>query len=529
MIPGPFRIVATTELGSDASTITLSDFSGIPSGSRHLVLMLNARASSGTPAVYLRFNSDSGSNYNYHSIKGASSTKSTAETTNATQIVVQSQLTSTANMFGGGITIIPRYTGTSYQKSTLTLGGDNENTVEQVAGRWASTAAITRVDFVLSSNNFVAGSVAILAVMDETYLVHEVERASTGTIVLNAAGSEEDLVVVGYMRSTRITHENDGCKFVINSDTNSANYSASSFFGHEGSLTAYNVGNELFAPTADLAPAGRFGVGVALISQSSNGTNYPAIHAVSGFVSSFGLNIAGSARRANTAAITTIELDASNGDMTTGSFASLYRLPRNRIHNTDLGSSAATIGGTVTSSSDAIFASVYGRTNNAGAFDGLKMEVIDDTTASNYSRQRLWSSGATVAADSSSASRDWVEMNGNGVASNNFGGGTQGWIKYTKTDRHKHCIAFSGSGTVPMVLLGSNRWKNTSAITKLEASVINGTLFLAGTQFQVEGLELSPATPATSGFFFRFLSIAAPTVGLAAASSYLSWLTNVSA
>ena len=537
MIPGPFRVITTTELSSDASTITLSDFSGIPSGSKHLVLMLSAKASAGTPEVYLRFNNDSGSNYHYERMRGVSSSSLAARSTSQTQIVVQAQMSSSAYTFGGGMVIVPLYSGTSYQKTISAQTGDTIDSVEITHGRWASTAAITRVDFVLSSNNFVAGSVAILAVMDETYLVHSVDRASSGTVVLSAAGSEDDLTVVSHLRSTRAA-ANDGVHIVINSDNTSANYEAISWYALGGTLTSYNHAQQWGGVPASTAPAGVFGAGEMLIQQPNNGTNYPSFHALSGYDSGTeGFIITFLGRRNSAASITSIELDAANGDMATGSFASLYKLPRNRIVNSLVSTPTPTVSGTISpTTSEALFETMYSRDDSAGLDANSTSFRLNDDAGANYGRYIFYSDASSIVSFQQPKAFPAGKIfhqhphpssnPGSGV----YGGGCAFVIKPHKTDRYKYFFLHDGvpdSNTgVGLMILQTTRWDSVASITKWELRNYDGSANLAvGTRLQIE----SSNTPAaTSGFFFRFLSIAAPTVGLAAASSYLSWLTNAS-
>jgi len=73
---------------------------------------------------------------------------------------------------------------------------------------------------------------------------------------------------------------------------------------------------------------------------------------------------------------------------------------------------------------------------------------------------------------------------------------------------------------------GAAYWCVSRAVTTAGAYTIGGTQ--NSSNWAVCAASFAPALPDNGGFFFRFMSIAAPTVGLAAASSYLSWLTNVS-
>jgi len=563
MIPGPFRVIATKELSSDASSITLSTdefFSYIPSGSRHLVLMLNARASSGTPAVYLRFNNDSGSNYHYQfvgavedsGVPGAGASKSASVTTSATQIVVQSQMHSTANLYSGGIIIIPEYANTTNHKSTISQTGNTSSSVECVAGRWASTAAITRADFVISSNNFVAGSVAMLAVMDETYMVDQEVRTTDGSVVLDVTGSVSDLTAVYYCRSNRTSYPADSVRVLLSGDTTTGNYINHSYYGYKTSLYSWNYAPYMFQIPSTTGTSNVFGAGVLLVQQAQNGSYYPHVLGMGGYVVSSDSAVTfASMRKSNSISnVTSVEMAAEVGTaMLAGSVASLYKLPRNRTHNITVSSGATSIpSGTITGGDKVIFPHFFARFQGYPytATQWILLEPNSDTNDSNSPQIFIDYSGTTLSAYFQTGNRASINVadSGDSSVSNVYGGGTVFIPLYDKTDRHKHMLTFSasscpknsaGSGDNRLHIF-SKRWTNTSAITSFrgfanQASI--GYNFAANSKMQIEQCEVNPGpyvpvTTGNSGFFFRFLSIAAPTVGLAAASSYLSWLTNVS-
>jgi len=509
MIPGPFKIVTTSELGAAASSISFTDFSGIPSGSKHLVLLFNGKADTGTPAVYVRFNNDSGSNYNYEALKGATSTASAGRTDSAAQITVQSTLSSTSNIFGGGVVIVPNYANSANHKLTMSLMGNTETSVELVIGRWASTSTITRADILASANNFLAGSFAALAVMDETYVLATVEPSSGAIDVTGLSTLHEDLTAIGYLRTAQ-AETNRALRITFNNDTTDANYNWQRMYGSSGTAAADTDSVRAWPDTlGNSAGANEFTALVLYIQQYSNATNHPHVLGYSGYhrASTNGVVIAVSERRASATAINRITLDNSQtANFVSGTIFSVYRLTRNRTHDTNLGSDTATItAASVAGTSDAIYAQLYGRTDRASQTnDTADLELNDDTTGSNYDRQVLNGTGSTLAAAQSGSSRTLIHLPGNTATANVFGGGTFMAIKYAKTDRHKHIIGASGTPTTTSyVELISMRWENTGAITQVEHTSTNSANFKSGTQFQLEASAVPSVT--TSGFFLRFL------------------------
>jgi len=547
MIPGPFKIVASTELSSPSTTITLSDFSAIPAGSKHLVILLNAGASSGVPGVYMRINGDTGANYHYViEYTTAPSTKTTVTAANY-QIVAPAYMTHGTNRFSGGIYIIPRYAETTYHKNVLFLGGDSEYSTQYTCARWINTAAVTSVSFQINSGTFVSGSVAYLAVIDETYKVASETLASDGSITLSAAGTEDDLVFVVDGRTNRGGgNVYDSIDIQLNGDTTTSNTAATTnyrsvhFYGMNGAFfTDVHTGSGGWARqsvawvAATLGTANATGSGVGLIQRSTNGTYYPHIMAFGGYAAdTFPFTWHNSIFRTVTAAITSVKFVSQNGTaLVAGFYAAIYKLPRNRILNHTLSSDTEPVGGTLSDTTSPAIAghlygrgtSIYDRTVTFSAFNG---EIEGNGT--NYASMSLFGYNGTMYAESYSSAFDGyidLETTTGGSPSNLFGGGTTIVIAPSKTDRHKH--RFNASGSQAICWQTSSRWKNTAAVTQW-THYANAGAFLTGTQFQVEGITTTVATAATSGFFFRFLSIAAPTVGLAAASSYLSWLTNAS-
>ena len=165
-----FFQIATTTLGSATSTVT---FSSIPADYTHLQIRASYQTSRVTyplDKIFIRFNSDSGSNYSCHNLKSdGSSASSGAE--NSTQIVDADSSSTTAAsgglVFGPLIMDILDYANTNKYKTILMLKGfDTNGTVSGYGGRvglisgnWRSTSAITSITFTVdNAANYSANS-----------------------------------------------------------------------------------------------------------------------------------------------------------------------------------------------------------------------------------------------------------------------------------------------------------------------------------------------------------------------------------
>lgn len=162
---GAYDSIATTTLGSASSTIT---FSSIPSTYTHLQLRINWGFTDTGNNTWLnvRFNSDSGSNYAYHSIRANGSTVSVATTaSSATKAVFGADDNGDANNFGVSVVDILNYASTSKYKTTTALAGQERNSTGVTnfwSSLWMSTSAINSITIIPDSSTFRAGSVFAL-------------------------------------------------------------------------------------------------------------------------------------------------------------------------------------------------------------------------------------------------------------------------------------------------------------------------------------------------------------------------------
>ena len=155
--PTAYESIATTTLGSAQSSLTFSSFSGYT----HLQVRSLARQTLGTVSyMFIRFNSDSGSNYSYHTVYGDGA--SAATDYSSTTYGVAGIQGGTANIFASSVLDILDYSNTNKFKTTRVLDGVDVNGsggyVELTSSCWRSTSAITSIEIFLSGASFATGS-----------------------------------------------------------------------------------------------------------------------------------------------------------------------------------------------------------------------------------------------------------------------------------------------------------------------------------------------------------------------------------
>lgn len=157
--------ISAVTLGSAQATL---DVSGIVDdyGDLEIEYLVRGAAASSTVNLLLRFNNDSGSNYDYQTIVTSAGATSSGETFGATsgQVGVIPAASAAAGLAAGGTIHIPGYAGTAFNKvancyAAYKVGTSSGNlTKRDHSIFWRSSAAITRVTLLLSSGNFDAGS-----------------------------------------------------------------------------------------------------------------------------------------------------------------------------------------------------------------------------------------------------------------------------------------------------------------------------------------------------------------------------------
>lgn len=160
------EVLFDSTLGADAANID-TGANGIAQTSDHLIivtLLRSTEAASGWTNEQIRFNNDSGANYDMQNMQ-AQSTGLSAGISNAVTAItlVGTGSTATANYFGAGMIFVPSYRQTTAFKEAVLLGGQAEqvsgNTfIQAKVGTWRSTSAITRLSVTPAGGNLLAGS-----------------------------------------------------------------------------------------------------------------------------------------------------------------------------------------------------------------------------------------------------------------------------------------------------------------------------------------------------------------------------------
>jgi hypothetical protein len=167
---GALTQLASTVLGASAPSI---DFSGIAATLTHLLIVYYLRSDAATTNdnLLIRFNNDSGANYDMQADRAFAATPAANEALAATSINCTSCLcgaNAPANVFAGGTIEIHNYANASNNKTASVVGGSKGGTTtgtliaSRIAGFWRSSAAINRVTLLPATGNFVTGSLATL-------------------------------------------------------------------------------------------------------------------------------------------------------------------------------------------------------------------------------------------------------------------------------------------------------------------------------------------------------------------------------
>lgn len=154
---GDFELIQTQILASTTTSVVFT-VSSFASTYRHLQIRLVTKSSTTNNNTLLRFNSDTGTNYNWHQLAGDGSSVAAYAGANADFIFV-APLTPTTGFGASVVDILDAYSSTK-NKTVRALGGVTEGAYQQstlYSGAWRSTTAISSVTLT-SSSPFAIGS-----------------------------------------------------------------------------------------------------------------------------------------------------------------------------------------------------------------------------------------------------------------------------------------------------------------------------------------------------------------------------------
>lgn len=168
---GAFDSIATANPSAGTSYV---DFTSIPSTYTHLQIRAICRSNDGSSGnnngLYVRFNSDAGSNYAFHFITGNGSTVAAAGVTSQTEMFVNGANPrggDLANTYSANVIDILDYANTSKNKTVRTLSGDDLNgsgVVRLNSGLWMSTTAISSIRVFMEGNFAVNSQLALFGI-----------------------------------------------------------------------------------------------------------------------------------------------------------------------------------------------------------------------------------------------------------------------------------------------------------------------------------------------------------------------------
>jgi hypothetical protein len=149
-MPSTYTPIATTTLGSAASSVTFSSISG---SYTDLILVANYTGSVSDQFLNIQFNSDSGSNYSNTNLFGDGSSATSNRNSSATSVRAAFYGSAQSN----AILNIMNYSNTTTNKTVVSRDNTNTFVVTRV-NLWRNTSAITSLVLAMSSGNIASGS-----------------------------------------------------------------------------------------------------------------------------------------------------------------------------------------------------------------------------------------------------------------------------------------------------------------------------------------------------------------------------------
>lgn len=145
-----YEKIATTTLGSAASSVTFSSISGAYTD---LILIVNYEISVGNQFLTVQFNSDTGSNYSYTNIYGEGTAPASDRTSNASAGRLAFYGSAQSNVIANFM----NYSNSTTNKTFVSRDNTNTYVVARV-NLWRSTSAITSMVIGTTSGNITSGS-----------------------------------------------------------------------------------------------------------------------------------------------------------------------------------------------------------------------------------------------------------------------------------------------------------------------------------------------------------------------------------
>lgn len=158
-----YTAIATVTVGSGGAANI--EFTSIPQTYTDLKILISARES-GTSANYaaMRINGNT-TTYSYRSIEGNGATVGSYNSSNQSVYGVNNQSNYTASTFGSIEIYIPNYAGSNtkiWSSDAVTETNATTSYIDMIAASWNNTTAVTSLEILPGSGNFVQYSTAYL-------------------------------------------------------------------------------------------------------------------------------------------------------------------------------------------------------------------------------------------------------------------------------------------------------------------------------------------------------------------------------
>ena len=160
-MPATYEPIATTTLGSAASSITFSSISGSYTDLRCVLVFTG---NGGNASASLRVNGDSGSNYSLSRLTGDGASASSSRDTSQTNILLTGNPYATSTIPQLTEIDIFSYAGSTNKTFLVKASADRNGAgyVEYAVALWRNTSAITSIVISSAVNNFATGTTATL-------------------------------------------------------------------------------------------------------------------------------------------------------------------------------------------------------------------------------------------------------------------------------------------------------------------------------------------------------------------------------
>jgi hypothetical protein len=152
-----YEPIATTTLGSNASSTTFSSISG--SYTDLVIVSIPAQDVAANGDLCYRFNSDTGNNYSWTYLTGDGSAAASSRASNQNLLRLEYYAYPDTTV-GKTVQIahIMNYSNTTTYKTAITRSNSAPTGVDAAVGLWRSTSAITSVTVLMNTGNFITGS-----------------------------------------------------------------------------------------------------------------------------------------------------------------------------------------------------------------------------------------------------------------------------------------------------------------------------------------------------------------------------------